>query len=168
MQKGESRLYRPETETLDRFPEEAEQQIILKSAMSRKKPAHLPVNEIMSEDTATDLIRSEAMRPYMKLMMKGMVDESAVETELAVIAKLPLEQRYVWRIASAMKWGFADFDDVNVAVDRETLSQEDLRKVAELIRNRPVQLALFLKALLGDEYMEAVMMNAIKTAKENG
>jgi len=132
-----------------------------------QKPDPTPINRIKSEDGANDLIRSEAMRPYLKLMMKGMVDEAAVEPELAEIAKLPLEQRYVWRIASALKWGFADFDDVNVAVDRETLTQEDLRKVAELIRYRPAQIALFLKALLGDEYMEAVMTNAIKSAKAN-
>jgi hypothetical protein len=34
------------------------------------------------------------------------------------------------------------------------------------MRLRPTQLAMFLKALLGEEYMEALMMAAIKAAKE--
>jgi hypothetical protein len=42
---------------------------------------------------------------------------------------------------------------VNVNVDRQTLSQEDLDKVVELLRFRPMQLCIFLKALLGEEAM---------------
>ncbi len=41
---------------------------------------------------------------------------------------LPLEKRYAWRVASALKWAFADFENLNVVADRRTLSQEDLNK----------------------------------------
>ena len=81
---------------------------------------------------------------------------------------MPLEKRYIWRIASALKWGFADFDSVYVPVDRETLSPEDLGKVVELLRFRPMQLCMFLKALLGTEVMERVMNEAIAGAKQEG
>jgi hypothetical protein len=45
--------------------------------------------------------------------------------ELEAIRNLPLEKRYVWRIASALKWAFADCDDMNVDADRRTMSVED-------------------------------------------
>ena len=64
-----------------------------------------------------------------------------------------------------MKWGFADFENVYVAVDRETLSEEDLAKVIELLRFRPMQLCMFLKALVGPEEMERMMAAAIAAAK---
>jgi len=40
----------------------------------------------------------------------------------------PLEKRYVWRVASALKWAFADFDTVTVEADRQTLSPEDRKR----------------------------------------
>lgn len=77
----------------------------------------------------------------------------------------PLDRRYVWRVASALKWAFADLETVSVNVDGQTLSQEDLGKVVELLRLRPMQLCLFLKALLGEEAMERLMDEAIEVAK---
>lgn len=87
---------------------------------------------------------------------------------MAEIAQLPLEKRYVWRVASALKWAFADFDDVNVAVDRETLPAEDLGKVVELLKLRPIQFCLFLKALVGVENMERLVNQGIAHAKQAG
>jgi hypothetical protein len=81
------------------------------------------------------------------------------------IAALPLEKRYVWRVASALKWAFADLETVSVNVDRETLSKEDLRKLIELVRIRPMQLCIFLKALVGTEGMEQLMNEGIATAR---
>ena len=85
---------------------------------------------------------------------------------VAEIGNLPLEQRYVWRVLSALKWGFADFDNVNVVIDRKTLGPEDRKKVAELLPHRPVQFCMFLKALLGAEAMEQMMTQAISIAKQ--
>ena len=53
-------------------------------------------------------------------------------------------------------------------VDRETLSKEDLKKLIELLRLRPMQLCIFLKALLGEEAMERLMAEAIAVAKREG
>jgi len=44
---------------------------------------------------------------------------------------LPQEDRYIWRVLSALKSGSADFDTMNVAVDRKTLGPEDRQRVAE-------------------------------------
>jgi len=77
-----------------------------------------------------------------------------------------LAKRYIWRVASALKWAFADLETVNVNVDRQTLSSEDLRKVAELLRFWPLQLCIFLKTLLGQEAMERMMAEAVALADQ--
>ena len=91
-----------------------------------------------------------------------------IDPPLREIAALPLEKRYVWRVASALKWGFADFDDWNVAVDRKTPQPEDFDELMKLLRFRPIQFCLFLRALVGAEEMERLMNEGIATAKQEG
>jgi len=87
--------------------------------------------------------------------------------QLEELARLPLEKRYVWRVASALKWGFADFDDVHVEADRQTLDPEDFAKVMALLKHRPIQSCIFLKALVGVEEMQRMMGEAIAFARQN-
>ena len=82
------------------------------------------------------------------------------------ISLIPLEERYLWRVLSALKLAFADFDNVNVVIDRKTLRSEDRMKVVELIQHRPLQFCLFMKALLGGQAMEEMMLQAINAAKK--
>jgi len=49
--------------------------------------------------------------------------------ELDAIRQLPLDKRYVWRVASVLEWGFADVDDLSISADRQTLTTEDFAKV---------------------------------------
>ena len=51
-------------------------------------------------------------------------------------------------------------------MDRDTLPPDDLRKIGELLRHRPIQFAMFLKALFGAEAMEKIMNGAINSAKQ--
>ena len=60
-----------------------------------------------------------------------------------------------WRLASALKWGFAYFDDLGVDADRQTLSLEDFAKVMDLLKLRPMQFRIFLKTLVGAEEMQS-------------
>jgi hypothetical protein len=53
-----------------------------------------------------------------------------------------------------------------VEVDRETLREEELLKMAELLRLRPLQFCIFLKALFGKANMERMMVEAIAAAKQ--
>ena len=64
-------------------------------------------------------------------------------------------------LASALKWGFADFDDLSAIADRETLPPEDLAKILDLLKLRPVQFCLFLQALVGPKQMKRIMIRAI-------
>ena len=129
-----------------------------------RKPEPIPIKDLISEDGAHELATSETMQPYLRLLKAGLQNKDTTP-HVEEIAQLPLEKRYIWRIASALKWGFADFDSMYVPVDRETLSGEDLRKVLDLLRLRPMQLCMFLKALLGEEAMERLMREAIAAAK---
>jgi hypothetical protein len=123
------------------------------------------LNDLKMEEGAEDLTDSEAMRPYVRLA-ESIVTKQGLKEAVSEIAALPLEQRYTWRVLSALKWGFADFDNVNVVIDRKTLRPDDRKKVAELLSHRPVQFCLFIKALLGEEAMEGMMTQAIKVAKQ--
>src|ERR1039458_2644186 len=132
-----------------------------------RKPEPIPIKDLISEDGAHELATSQTMQPYLRLLKAGLQNKDTTP-HVEEIAQLPLEKRYIWRIASALKWGFADFDSVYVPVDRETLSEEDLRKVLDLLRFRPMQLCMFLKALIGPEEMERLMTSAIAVAKQEG
>jgi hypothetical protein len=126
---------------------------------------NVPIENLHTEDGADDLVQSEMMRPYLKAA-EAMLTKQGLKEAVNEISRLPLEQRYVWRVLSALKWGFADFDNVNVVIDRKTLSPEDSKRVAEMLQHRPVQFCLFLKALIGYEAMERMMTHAISVAKK--
>jgi hypothetical protein len=98
--------------------------------------------------------------------MKAVIQDHDPSPELEAIRQLPVEKRYVWRVASALRWAFADCDDLSVEADRKTLAPEDLAKVMELLKFRPMQLAIVLKALVGVEEMQRMMVEAIRVAKQ--
>ena len=127
-------------------------------------PKLVPLRDLKSEPEAEELLDSEAMEPYTDFavaMMGGQDTGPAVEKLLA----LPMEKRYVWRVASALKWAFADFDTVTVQADRQTIPPEDRKQLVDLLSNRPLQFCLFLSALFGQKQMELLMLSAIKNSR---
>jgi hypothetical protein len=105
----------------------------------------IPIRDLRVEPEAEELLESAAMEPYMNLaiaMMGGKDTGPAIEE----LAALPLEKRYVWRVASALKWAFADLETLNVEADCRTLSPEDRTRLVELLKHRPLQFCLFLSA----------------------
>jgi hypothetical protein len=124
----------------------------------------IPLKDLHMEPEAETLLESVAMEPYMDLaiaLMGGKDTRPAIEK----LAALPLEERYVWRVASALKWAFADIETLNIEADRKTISPEDQTRLEELLQHRPLQFCLFLSALFGEEEMEALMVSSIRTAK---
>jgi hypothetical protein len=134
--------------------------------MADERISSLPISEIHSEDGAQDLVRSERMKPYLALL-KAQMSEQDTEPYLAALAALPLEERYVWRVVSALKWAFCDLDTENAIADVRTLSEEDLKKVVEPISLRAIQFCLFVGALLGEDATERIMQHALRCAKES-
>ena len=125
----------------------------------------VPTNELRQEEGAQELAESADMEPYLNFAV-ALMQGNDPAPELEAIRQLPVERRYVWRIASSLKWGFADFDNLGVGADRQTLSPEDFAKVVELLKLRPMQFCLFLSALLGPEEMQRMMVEAIKVARQ--
>jgi hypothetical protein len=133
--------------------------------MADDNSKRIPIKNLISEDGVDELLDSPEMQPYMKLAMAAM-QGSDPSPELENLRQLPLEKRYIWRVASALKWAFADFDTANVKADKETLSPEDFAKVMELLKFRPMQFCIFLKALVGVKQMQQMMIEAIGAAKQ--
>ena len=132
--------------------------------MSERK--NIPIKDLKIEEGSEEILKSPNMQPYMQLALMVVKQQDPKEA-LEAISKLPLGNRYVWRIASALKWAFCDFDDINVEANRATLKKSDLEKVGELLRLRPVQFCLFLKSLLGEQEMERVILEALSMAKQH-
>jgi hypothetical protein len=123
----------------------------------------VPLKDLHAEEGTEDLATSPEMEAYLRLAMAE-VQGADLGPELETLRRLPLEKRYIWRVASALRWAFADFDSQNIAADKETLTAEDQAKVMNLMKHRPLQLRLFLKALLGPEEMKRVNASLMKRA----
>src|SRR5215469_14256714 len=98
------------------------------------------------EEGALELAESKSMKPYMSLTI-AMIQGRDVATALREIASLPLEDRYVWRIASALKWALVDFNPSSLRADIKSLPPADLATARQLVRNRAMQFRLFRAAL---------------------
>jgi hypothetical protein len=125
----------------------------------------IPIKDIHQEDGAHELASSPDMKPYLDFI-KAVIQDHDPSPELEAIRQLPLNKRYVWRIASALKWGLADCEDLSVEADKRTLTPDDFAKVMDLMKFRPMQLAIVLRTLLGAEEMQRMMVEAIKVAKQ--
>ena len=125
----------------------------------------IPTKDIRQEEGARELATSPDMKLYLEFINAVMQDYDP-SPELDAIRRLPLERRYIWRIGSALKWGLADCDDLSVEADKRTLTPEDFAKIMELLKFRPMQLAIVLKFLVGEEEMVRMMVQAIGVAKQ--
>lgn len=134
--------------------------------MADGKLKKIPISELNMEEGAQELVRSERMKPYLELL-KAQVGGLDADPYLAALAALPLEERYVWRVMSALKWAFCDLETESVNADIHTLSKEDLKKVVEPLTLRSIQFCLFANALLGEDAMERIMRQAVRCAKES-
>jgi hypothetical protein len=131
-----------------------------------EKICRIPISEIHSEDGAQELVRSEKMKPYLALL-KAKISGQDTEPHLAALAALPLEERYVWRVVSALKWAFCDLDTEIAIADLHTLSEADLKKVVEPLSLRAIQFCMFVNALIGEDATERIVQHALRCAKES-
>ncbi|MDP9160788.1 MAG: hypothetical protein M3O09_11255 [Acidobacteriota bacterium] len=125
-----------------------------------KASKNVPISELRTEPGSEELVRSDGMKPYLEVL-KADISGRDTGPALAALAALPLEQRYVWRVISALKWGLCDLDTESVAADVETLSEQELKTVAEPLALRAMQLSLFIKALVGEKAAREIMLRAL-------
>jgi hypothetical protein len=124
----------------------------------------MPVKDIIVEDGAMEVATLPSMEPYLAYIQAKMTGVGREEAAKA-IADLPLEKRYIWRIASSLKRAFVDFDKSSLRADLSTMNAEDFDTVVGLIERRPVQFAMLLRTILGANEMERVHLEAIDVAK---
>lgn len=141
-----------------------------KRIKSKPKTIKVRIQDVKGEPGANELVQSAKMKPYLALLQARIQNNrAATESAVAALANLQIEDRYLWRVVSALKWAFADFDSASIGADMVTMESEDDRgRVAELIQLRPAQFCLLMKAILGSERMEKVLLGAIAHAKESG
>jgi hypothetical protein len=135
--------------------------------MTDKTPKKVPLDSIRTEPGAQELVRSEKMKPYLDLL-KAQMRGGEAGPYRAALAALPLKDRYIWRVVSALKWALCDLETENVAADLSTLSAEDIKAVTEPLALRAMQFSLFASALLGEKAAEQIMLRAMKCAKDVG
>lgn len=110
------------------------------------EPEKIPVNEIAIDPLAEELVRSEQSRPYTDYFMKAYSnDAGGVEKALQVLRDLPLEKRYTWRVFSALKWAFADFDDECVKLDLPHIPETTRTEMVKELQIRFLQVEMLLK-----------------------
>jgi hypothetical protein len=124
----------------------------------------MPLRDLKMEPGAEELLSSPALEPYMNLAL-AVMGHKDVHPAIEEITALPPEKRYRWRVASALKWAFADFENLNVVADRRTRSQEDLDTLVDLLTVRPLQFCMFLAAFFGEEQMETINAGSVQQVK---
>jgi hypothetical protein len=130
------------------------------SFMPNNQTKMVPLADLRTEPGSDELVHSESMKPYLEVL-KAEMSGHDTSPALAALAALPLEQRYVWRVISALKWGLCDLDTASVAADVKTLSEQELKTVAEPLALRAMQFSLFTKALVGEKAAREIMLRAL-------
>ena len=96
---------------------------------------------------AHELATSEGTRPYLDFLIKSYSDNKAgLEAALQVVRDLPLEKRYTWRVFSALKWAFADFEDEYVGLDLPNIPEPMRSEMTKELELRFLQLQMLLQS----------------------
>ena len=101
---------------------------------------------IKVDPLAHELAISEGTRPYLDCLIKEYRNDGAgFEAALQVVRQLPLEKRYTWRVFSALKWAFADFEDEYVALDLPHIPEPMRAEMTKELELRFLQLQILLQ-----------------------
>jgi hypothetical protein len=107
---------------------------------------NVPLRGIKVDPLAHELATSEGTRPYLDCLIKAYRNNAAgLDAALQVIGDLPLEKRYTWRVFSALKWAFADFEDEYVALDLPHISEPTRSEMTKELELRLQQLRMLLQ-----------------------
>jgi hypothetical protein len=104
------------------------------------------LKDIVVDPLALELSNSEEARPYTDYFMKALSNDAAgVQNPLQILRDLPLEKRYTWRVFSALKWAFADFDDECVRLDLPHIPEPKRTEIVRELEMRFRQLQMLLR-----------------------
>jgi hypothetical protein len=107
---------------------------------------NVPLRGIKVDPLAHELATSEGNRPYLDCVIKAYRNNAVgLEAALQVVRDLPLEKRYTWRVFSALKWAFADFDNEYVALDLPHIPEPTRSEMTKELELRFQQLQMLLQ-----------------------
>jgi hypothetical protein len=107
---------------------------------------NVPLKDIKIDPLAEELSNSEEARPYLDYFTRSVSGDAAgVEAALRALRDLPLEKRYTWRVFSALKWAFADFESASVRLDLLSISQPTRTEMTKELELRFQQLQILLQ-----------------------
>ncbi len=113
---------------------------------------NIPLKDIKIDPLAKELVTSEKAKPYLDYFKKALSNDAAgALAALKVLQELPLEQRYTWRVLSALKWAFADFDDECVRLDLPHIPEPKRTEIFKELELRFLQLHMLLKVFKSDK-----------------
>lgn len=109
---------------------------------------NVPLRGIKVDPLAHELATSKDMRPYLDCVIKAYCNNAVgLESALQVVRDLLLEKRYRWRVFSALKWAFADFEDEYVALDLLHIPEPTRSEMTKELELRLQQLRMLLQTL---------------------
>jgi len=104
------------------------------------------LKDVRTDLLANELATSEGTRPYLDCLIKAYRNNGeGLEAALEVIRDLPLEKRYTWRVLSALKWAFADFEDEYVMLDLPHIPEPTRSEMTKELERRLLQLRMLLQ-----------------------
>src|SRR5260370_37232851 len=106
--------------------------------MDPNKTEKISVEDLKIDPLAEDLLDSPAMQPYMNLAL-AMMQQQDLGPATEAIAALPMEQRYVWRVASALPWAFEAIDTPTSEGDPSSLSLVYRRRTWDIVTHSTSQ-----------------------------
>ncbi len=106
----------------------------------------VPLRGIKVDPLAHELATSAGNRPYLDCVIKAYRNNAVgLEAALQVVRDLPLDKRYTWRVFSALKWAFADFDNEYVALDLPHIPEPTRSEMTKELELRLQQLRMLLQ-----------------------
>ena len=96
---------------------------------------------------AHELATSQRTQPYLDCLIKAYRNNAVgLDAALQVVRDLPLGKRYTWRVFSALKWAFADFEDEYVVLDLPHIPEPTRSEMTKELELRFQQLQMLLQA----------------------
>jgi hypothetical protein len=107
---------------------------------------NVPLKDIKIDPLAEELSNSDEARRYLDYFTRSISGDAAgVEAALQALRDLPLEKRYTWRVFSALKWAFADFESASVRLDLPHIPEPTRSEMTKELELRFQQLQILLQ-----------------------
>lgn len=133
--------------------------------MSYPQFINLPLSNLKPNPEGASLPDTPQMEIYDRIIKAAMQGYSPeFSAALRSLDALPFEQRYVWRVISALGVAFGDFDSACIRLDLDSLPGAQVDRMTEEMETRAVQFCILMREFFGEQWMRNIMAAAIDRA----